>query len=271
MNTKVYPGMVDSHFHSQEMRKKGLTPERLLHSLVDLGMSALLDVGTQPYDFGQRAVFAARWSRIFMSEGIHPNYVKEMHKYAQEGKGDCWELLERNLRHKRVIALGEIGLDWYWEKEDKKPQIEAFRRQLELANSHSLPVIIHNREADDEVYQHIKEIHPARGGILHCFSSDYNYAKKFLDLGFYISFAGNLTYKKSTAIQEAAKKLPWEKILVETDSPYLAPMPFRGKTNHPGYLGHTIEFLAGLRGMSPVELSLMTGENFNRLFSVLEW
>jgi Tat protein secretion system quality control protein TatD with DNase activity len=93
MNTKVYPGMVDSHFHSQEMRKKGLTPERLLHSLVDLGMSALLDVGTQPYDFGQRAVFAARWSRIFMSEGIHPNYVKEMHKYSQEAKetaGNFW-------------------------------------------------------------------------------------------------------------------------------------------------------------------------------------
>jgi len=263
MKTKVYPGMIDSHFHSQEMIRKGLSPQRIIPSLFRLGAEALLDIATHPYDFSARLAFAKSNPRIFMAEGIHPCYVDEM-------GSDALPLIENQLKNKKVIALGEIGMDKFRNSENLTLQKDFFESQLLLANEHSLPIIIHNREADSEILSSIRKHPPAKGGILHCFSSDLSFARKLLDFGFYISFAGNLTYKKSYEIQSTAKYLPWNKILLETDSPYLAPMPYRGGVNHPGLLGHTLDFLAQLRGEHPVELSLMLRENFFRLMNLSE-
>lgn len=179
-----------------------------------------------------------------------------------------WAELERQLEHHKTIALGEIGLDWYRGRDAERQQRDLFERQLLLARARNLPIIVHCRDADADVHEALRSVALERGGIMHCFSSGYEFAVQCLDLGFMISFAGNVTYKNALLIQDAARRLPLDRILVETDAPYLAPVPMRGKTNHPGFLGHTIEVLAALRGDAPQRVAEVTGANFFRFFGL---
>ena len=169
----------------------------------------------------------------------------------------------------RLIAIGETGLDWYWNYGTPERQIFLFEKQLELAQKFDLPVIIHNREADKEILDILKKKTPSRGGIIHCFSSDYNFALKCIDLGFFISFAGNITYKKNTIIQEAAKKLPVSSILVETDSPFLSPQQVRELPNTPAFVGYTYKFIAESRGEDINNFIINVKNNFICLFGNL--
>ncbi|MCK5199212.1 MAG: TatD family hydrolase, partial [Spirochaetales bacterium] len=163
--------------------------------------------------------------------------------------------------------IGEIGLDWNWNYGTKKLQIELFEAQIELANKYKLPILIHNREADKEVIETLKTTPPSSGGIVHCFSSDYQAAVNFLDLGLSISFAGNATYKKNSNLREVAAQIPEESIFVETDSPYLSPQKVRGKLNHPGHIGFIYETIAECRKMAIDELIISVKDNFLKLFN----
>jgi TatD DNase family protein len=170
----------------------------------------------------------------------------------------------------RAIALGEIGLDYHYDHSPRGVQREVFARQLRLAKSLSLPVIIHSREADEETLEILRAEYAGavRGGVMHCFGGGPALAEGALALGLYISFAGNVTFKKADALREVALTVPLDRLLVETDCPYLAPVPHRGRRNEPAYVAATARFVAALRGVTDEEFGRATSENFSRLFSL---
>lgn len=261
--------MIDSHFHSLEMAAKGLDPQLLLAWSFDNGLSAAVDVSVTPENLTKRMEMTARFPAVRFTAGYYPSEAGKFVSSTAESVR-MLGVLDSALLAPRVVAVGEIGLDGYRDYAPIEAQIELFRAQLASAAAHRLPVVIHNRECDLLVLESVKEAGLPRGGIMHCYSSDYDTAKRFVDLGFLISFAGNLTYKGAGALQEAARRLPRESLLLETDSPYLAPVPARGVPNHPGYIGHTYTFLASVRQVPLDELALQIASNFARLFGLPE-
>jgi TatD DNase family protein len=169
----------------------------------------------------------------------------------------------------KVVAIGETGLDYFYMNSEKEIQINSFSEQIRLGKKHDLPIIIHVRDAHEDMIEILsKESMPDTPGVIHCFTGDYDTAKKYLDLGFYISFSGIVTYKRSEELREAAKKIPKDKILIETDSPYLAPVPHRGKPNEPSYVKHVAETISDVRGISFDEIAEITKANAEKLFRI---
>ena len=167
-----------------------------------------------------------------------------------------------------MIGLGEIGLDYHWMEDPKDVQIEVFKRQIQLSKDHNLPFIVHTRDALEDTYAVIKEVGvEPRGGIIHSFSGSLEMAKRFIELGMMISFSGVVTFKKALDVQEAAQKLPLDKILVETDAPYLAPVPKRGRENRTAYTRYVVDKIAELRGLTSEEVAKATSDNAKRLFN----
>ncbi|MFO7867270.1 MAG: TatD family hydrolase [Candidatus Aminicenantes bacterium] len=199
--------------------------------------------------------------RIAAAAGVHP--------HKAEGYSDSSENRIRRLASRRKIkAVGEIGLDFFYSYSPEEKQVSVFRSQLELAESLKLPVIIHSREASSRVLEAIDSVKFTRGGVLHCFTESTGFAWKMLDRGFYISFSGILTFPKADGIRETAKFIPGDRILVETDSPYLAPVPYRGKVkrNKPVFIKKTAQFLAGLRKQDYSRIAEHTTNNFQACF-----
>ena len=197
---------------------------------------------------------------ISASVGVHPNET--------EGVEPDVETLLSLANDPKVVAIGETGLDYFRSKGNLDWQQERFRTHIRAARTCGKPLIVHTREARDDTLQILAgEGAEAVGGVLHCFTEDWDTARKVLDLGFYISFSGILTFKNADTIREAAKKVPEDRLLVETDSPYLAPIPFRGKPNYPGYVCHVAEFLAQLRDVSLEHIAEITTQNFHKLFA----
>ena len=245
--------ILDSHFHLYSMKKRGIDttlPENLIG----------IDVGTDPYDYEDRKALIP--SSVDYSHAAGPWCTSREDYTDAEDFGsrirDCFS------KYKGTF-LGEIGLDYHWMYGTKEKQIALFMEQLELANELSVPVIIHSRDADEDLVRILKSHDFKTSGIMHCFSSDITLAKAALDKGLYISFAGNVTYKSNTSIQEAAKYVPLDRILYETDSPYLSPIPLRGKPNTPENTDITSEFIADLRAMSTEKLREAAIENFYTL------
>ena len=179
--------------------------------------------------------------------------------------------IQERLTQPKVVALGEIGLDYHWMEDPKEVQSAVFRRQIAIAKEMHLPISIHTREAIEDTYQILKEEKITDiGGIMHSFSGDGEWAKRFLDLGMHISFSGVVTFKKALDVQEAAQVVPIDRLLVETDAPYLAPMPYRGKRNEPGYTRYVVEKIAELRQMSFEEVAKQTYINAEKLFNLYE-
>ena len=198
---------------------------------------------------------------ISLSVGVHPN--------VQEGKDPSVEELIALGKNPKVIAIGETGLDYFRSEGDLEWQHQRFRNHIQAAKKLSKPLIIHTREAghdslDDLASEGADEV----GGIIHCFTEDWDYAKKALDLGFYISFSGIVTFKNAQQIKEVAKKIPADRFLIETDSPYLAPVPFRGKPNYPIYVPYVAEHIAELRSISVEEVAQLSSDNFKTLFKL---
>lgn len=260
MEIKVYPRTVDSHTHIMEMRKKELNVKEILKECFDKGMAAALDVAVNEEDFEKRISYKSFFPKLFFSAGIHPTDVTDIEKQLKA--------IENQLQNKLVIAVGETGLDFYRDSVSSLLQKEMFRRQIELSNKYKLPLIIHNRLADKEILEILNSENAESGGIIHCFSSDSGFAKKIVDLGFYISFAGNVTYKNAQNIRGAASCVPFDRILVETDAPYLAPQKVRGKLNHPGNISYTIECIADIFNKEGDEIAFQTCENFKKLFKL---
>ena len=202
-------------------------------------------------------------THVYHSIGVSPSEVSH--------PGRDWELkIEEGVRFDRIVAIGEIGLDYYRKFGDKDSQIELFIKQLEIADKLDFPVIIHNREAGSDVLQILSEKLPPLGGVLHCYSEDWEYAQRALELNLYISFAGNVTYRNARNLHETAKKMPLDRMLIETESPFMVPSVYRGKRNKPSFLGATAEFIAELRDMQVEELADILYQNSVRFFNIKE-
>ena len=256
---------VDSHAHIDGEEFEADRDEVVARAR-EAGVRAILNVGTgDPHggNFERAVALAEKYEGVYASVGVHPHDAKLYTEAAER-------LLLEFVRGRRVVAVGEIGLDYHYDNSPREAQREVFARQLRLARAEGLPVIIHSREADEETLEILLAEYAgaARGGVMHCFGGGPALAEGVLGLGFYISFAGNVTFKKADALREVARTVPLDRLLVETDCPYLAPIPHRGRRNEPAYVVETARFLAELRGVSHEELGRATSENFSQLFGV---
>lgn len=256
---------VDSHAHIDGEEFDADRDEVLARARA-AGVRAILNVGTgDPHggNFGRAVALAEKYEGVYAAVGVHPHDAKLFDETAEA-------LLLEFVRSRRVVAVGEIGLDYHYDNSPRDVQREVFARQLRLARTEGLPVIIHSREADEETLEILRAEYAGseHGGVMHCFGGGPALAEGALALGFYISFAGNVTFKKAEALREVALTVPPDRLLVETDCPYLAPVPLRGRRNEPAYVVETARFLAELRGVGPEEFGRATAENFTRLFGV---
>src|SRR3954463_3890609 len=249
----------DTHCHlDSEHNPDG--PDGVLERARAAGVTGFLCVGVGGMSQAEQALAVAeRHSDVFASAGVHP------HDAARDGALD----FEALWGHPRVLAVGEVGLDYHYDHSPREKQAEVFRRYIALARRVQKPLIIHTRSAAEDTLQ-ILEQEGARdaGGVIHCFSEDRAFASRALDLGFYLSFSGIVTFKTARAIQDVAAWAPADRVLVETDSPYLAPVPLRGKRCEPAFVVHTGKYVAQLRGVEEAHLAALTTENARRCFRV---
>ncbi|MFP4114060.1 MAG: TatD family hydrolase [Spirochaetota bacterium] len=257
-----FPNSVDSHCHLGSLEAKGLDPLVALRDAEAGGMECIVDVGIEPADTEARRERYGASPIVRFTAGLHPTAVRP--ETVRRDLALLASTLDSPESRDRIVAVGELGLDFYWSDEHRELQIEALERQWDLAADHRLPVVIHNRESEDEMLAALRRKRPR--GVMHCFAQGADYCRSCLDLGMHISFGGNLTYKKSEEIRAAAVIVPEDRLLVETDSPYLSPQAVRGRPNHPGHLGYTIEFLAELRSVAPQHIAEVTARNARSLF-----
>jgi TatD DNase family protein len=256
--------LIDSHAHI-DFPQFAEDREAMLQRARDAGVSTLLAIGTGPGPEKLDAAipFAEQHDWIYTSVGIHPHEAKEVTRQHLDE-------LARLAQHPKVIAWGEIGLDYFYDHSPRDVQATVFRSQMELARAAKLPIIIHCRDAWDDCLALIEQHWRPTGlaGILHCFTGMFGHAKRGLDMGFLISFAGNATYPKTQNIRDVAKEIPLDRILIETDSPFLAPQPYRGKRNEPAYVAEVAKTLATVRNLAPEEIAAATAANFRRFFRI---
>jgi len=256
--------LIDSHAHI-DFPQFANDREAMLVRARDAGVGTLLAIGTGPGPEKLDAAlpFAEQHDWIYTSVGIHPHEAKEVTPQHLDE-------LARLAQHPKVIAWGEIGLDYFYDHSPRDVQATVFRSQMELAHTAKLPIIIHCRDAWDDCLALIEQHWRPTGlaGILHCFTGTLDHAKRGLDMGFLISFAGNSTYPKTQNIREVAKEIPLDRMLIETDSPFLAPQPYRGKRNEPAYVVEVAKTLATVRNLAPEEIAAATAANFRRLFRI---
>src|SRR5712671_796747 len=253
--------LVDSHCHldfpdlKQEL-------DAVIERAKAAGIGRLVTISTRVRRHGDLIAIAERFPDVFCSVGTHPHHADEE---LDIGTAD---LVERT-RHPKIVAIGEAGLDYHYDNSPREAQELGFRRHIQAARATRLPLVIHSRDADDDMAEILEE-ETGKGAfpaVLHCYTGGRELAFKAIALGHYVSFTGILTFKNSGALREIAAALPADRIMVETDAPYLAPLPFRGKRNEPSYVVETAKVLADARGVSLDEITRATTENFFRLFS----
>jgi TatD DNase family protein len=228
-----------------------------------MGVEHMLCVSVNMEDFPQVLALAKEYDFIFASVGVHPNH--------DEGEEPTVDLLVSHAADPDVVAIGETGLDYFRSSGDMTWQKDRFARHIHAGIESDKPLIIHTREAAVDTMDMLKAENAEQcGGVMHCFAEDWATAKKALDIGFYISFSGILTFKNAQDMRDVAKKVPMDLLLVETDSPYLAPVPKRGKTNEPGYTSYVADVLADVKGVSKDEISMITTNNFFNLFKTAQ-
>ena len=249
--------LIDSHCHLNFDGLKDRLPE-VFANMEAQSVKQALAISVSKQSFAEVFDIAQAHDHIYCTIGVHPD--------SQEAEEFTIAEMVEAAKHPKIVGIGETGLDYYWCKGDLSWQHQRFADHIQTANESSLPVIIHTRGAAEDTLRILKECH-TNSGVIHCFSEDVAFAKAALDLGMYISFSGIVTFKNAPLIQEAAKYVPADRILVETDAPFLAPVPKRGKQNEPSYVRYTAEFLANLRGESLETLAQNTSDNFYRLFN----
>lgn len=252
--------LVDSHCHL-DFPELVNRIDQVLDSMKDAKVGAALCIGVSLEGLPGMLALAGKHKHLFASVGVHPQ-----HRDCLEPDVDT---LLRYAHHDRVIGIGETGLDYFWHKDRPEWQRNRFRVHIRAAKASSKPLIIHTRDSAEDTLRIMREEGAdAVGGVMHCFTETQSVAASALSLGFHISFSGIVTFKNARQIKEVARSIPLDRLLVETDSPYLAPVPYRGKTNEPAYVRHVANEIAKLRGMDIEELEQATTENFCRLFKV---
>ncbi len=256
--------LIDSHCHLDFPELAG-DEAGVLARARTAGVAGMLTIGTRLDQFDKVRAIAERHDNIWCSVGVHPHEAKE------EGQRTPDRLVEA-ARHPRVIGIGETGLDFYYEHSPRREQEESFRAHIAAARQTGLPLIVHTRDADRETGDILEEEHGkgAFPGLIHCFSSGAEVARRALALGLYISISGIVTFKAADSLCSTVRDIPLDRLLVETDAPYLAPVPKRGKTNEPAFVAHTAAKVAELKGVGLAELAAATTDNFFRLFAKAE-
>lgn len=257
---------IDSHCHI-DGPEFDADREEVIARARDAGVTTMLIVGTGDPKSGafERAVeLAEKHEHIYAAIGVHPHDAKLFDDAAETR---LTNLVKQN---SKVIAWGEIGLDYHYDHSPREAQREVFRRQLRIARALDLPVVIHSREADDDTINILRDelSNYARAGVLHCFGGSLQMARDAIEFGFYVSFAGNLTFKKAEDLRNVARQLRLDRLLIETDCPYLTPVPYRGKRNEPARVVETAACLAALHGKELEEIGRITSENFRQIFGV---
>ncbi|MEH6716259.1 TatD family hydrolase [Parasphingorhabdus flavimaris] len=253
--------LVDSHCH---LNYKGLVEEQtaVLERARQSGVTAMLNISTRESEWRDIVATAEREKDVWASIGIHPHEA-DSHPDVDLAK------LVGEAAHPRVIAIGETGLDYYYDHSDRERQRQSFRTHIHAARETGLPIIVHTRDAEADTAAIMAEEmeQGAYSGVIHCFTASEEFAQKALALGFYISISGIVTFKNAKDLKETAAKLPADRLLVETDAPFLAPVPHRGKTGEPAFVANTARYLAELRGEDYTDLCETTGRNFYQLFT----
>ena len=252
---------VDSHCHLDRLKianYEGALDEAL-NQARECKVQNFLCISVSLENIDHVIDIANRYEDVFASVGVHPLDV-------DSGMPVVSELSEKG-RQPKVIAIGETGLDYYYSEENKDQQKESFSRQIQVSTALKKPLVIHTRSAKEDTLTIIKQqVDPDVAGVLHCFTEDWDMAKKAIDMNFYISISGIVTFKNAKELQETVKKIPLDRLLIETDSPYLAPVPFRGKSNQPKYVPEVAKCIAELKNLSVESLAEATTENFFSLF-----
>ena len=250
--------LTDSHAHLDSL-------EELSDALCrarDAGVDRIVAVSSSLSSSVNTVEIASANENVYAAVGVHPHN-------ADTATQEVTREIESLIEGPKVVAVGETGLDYFYMNSDKEAQIKSLTEHIALGKKHALPIVIHVRDADPDLKDILKKEDVSdKTGVIHCFTGDYALAKEYLDLGFYISFSGIVTFKKSEEIREAAKHVPEDRILVETDSPYLAPVPQRGKKNEPANVRHVAETVAQARGVSLEEIARITSSNAERLFNL---
>jgi len=253
--------LIDSHCH---LNYEGLVERQseVLDNARERGVSGFLNISTRQREWNDVIGVAERNGDVWATVGVHPHEADAHPDLGAKALTDA-------ASHSRVIAIGECGLDYYYDKSDRTAQRERFQAHIEAARQTGLPLVVHTREAEDDTAEILSEAVREGGvtGVLHCFTGSAELARKGLDLGFYVSLSGIVTFKNAQDLQEIAKWLPADQMLVETDSPFLAPVPHRGQKCEPAFVADTAQFVADLRGEDVDQLAEATTANFFKLFS----
>jgi TatD DNase family protein len=250
---------IDSHCHLDMLAEQPGGLDAIISESAQADVAHILSIAIDRASCARVKALADQYENVTASVGIHPNEDQSEHFTVEE--------LVAEANHPKVIAIGETGLDYFRSEGDLEWQRDRFRIHIEAAKQTQKPLIVHTREAREDTMQILEQEQAEQaGGIIHCFTENWETAKRALDLGFYISLSGIVTFKSAKELQEVAKQLPLDRILIETDAPYLAPVPHRGKTNKPVYVKHVAEFLAELKGVSVEQIAQQTSDNFYQLF-----
>ncbi len=251
--------IVDTHAHL-DFPDFAQDREAVLERARQAGVTAIVTIGIDVETSRAAVALAEQYPGVYASVGLHPHE-------AARGTEEAYRLLADLARHPRVVAIGEIGLDYHYDRPPRAVQQEAFRRQIRMAVEAGLPVIVHAREAYDDVLDILREEGAClAGGVMHCFSGDVRVAEQCLSLGFHLSLAGPVTFRNAQTTKEVASRVPLDRLLVETDCPFLSPHPYRGQRNEPARVVLVVEEIARLRGLSYAEVAAATAANARRLF-----
>lgn len=246
--------MIDTHCHLLDGSFDN-DRSKVIERAISCGVTKIIEISCEPVLWHRSLFLCENYKDIFCAIGVHPNDADKFVDFSGF------------LTNKKVVAVGECGLDYYRNRVDQKVQVEVFEKQLEIAEIFKKPAIIHCRQAEEDVYKILSSQKNIKG-VIHCFSSSVEFAEKFLQLGFYIGIDGPVTYPNAKVLREVIKILPVERMLLETDSPYLPPQNFRGKRNEPSYIKFIAEKIAEIKEMPVIEISKITDENARNLFGI---
>ncbi len=255
--------LIDTHAHI-DMEDFGADFEQMLARAQENGVQKIIIPAVEPSTFERVLKTAEKSPNLYAAIGVHPEDAKNFDENALN-------LMEKMIKHPKVVAVGEIGLDYYWDRSYNDVQKAVFEAQIEFAKKHDKPIIVHDREAHGDSLEILKRTNAAEVGVvMHCFSGSPEFALECVKEGFYIALGGVVTFKNAKKMKEVAKIVPLERLLLETDSPYLTPVPFRGKRNEPAYVKYAAEEIANLRGIGFEELARATTENAIKIFRLNE-
>lgn len=254
--------MIDSHAHLDDKRFDE-DRERVIKELKDNGIELVINIGADLKTSYNSVELANKYDNIYAAVGIHPHSAREADETVLE------DIKQMALDNEKVVAIGEIGLDFYYDNSPRDLQRLCFRKHLEIAKELNLPIVIHSRDAAQETFDILKEAQDGSlRGVLHCYSGSVEMALEYIKLGFYISLAGPVTFKNARVVKEVAEAVPLDKLLIETDCPYLTPVPYRGKRNEPKYVKYVAEEIARIKGIAVEDVVEAATANTKKLFGI---